>query len=208
MKIDQISIDGNKKSLEITDKIFTNKINKKLISEILYSNIANYKGRKAKTKQKNEIIGSTSKIYAQKGTGNARHASRKAPIFVGGGVAHGPKGENAYKKRKLNKKEKKLGLATLITEKNNLKNLIVFNDFGKNIFKTKEMFSILKKFNATNSIIILDKSSNEKIGRSLKNIPNVKVTDVSNIALYDLVKFKKLIFTESSIKELEKRYSW
>ncbi len=208
MKIDQISIDGNKKSLEITDKIFTNKINKKLISEILYSNIANYKGRKAKTKQKNEIIGSTSKIYAQKGTGNARHASRKAPIFVGGGVAHGPKGENAYKKRKLNKKEKKLGLATLITEKNNLKNLIVFNDFGKNIFKTKEMFLILKKFNATNSIIILDKSSNEKIGRSLKNIPNVKVTDVSNIALYDLVKFKKLIFTESSIKELEKRYSW
>ena len=208
MKIDQISIDGSKKSLEVTDKIFTNRINKKLISEILYSNIANYKGRKAKTKQKNEIIGSTSKIYAQKGTGNARHASRKAPIFVGGGVAHGPKGENAYKKRKLNKKEKKLGLATLITEKNNLKNLIVFNDFGKNIFKTKEMFSILKKFNATNSIIILDKSSNEKIGRSLKNIPNVKVTDVSNIALYDLVKFKKLIFTESSIKELEKRYSW
>ena len=69
------------------------------------------------------------------------------------------------------------------------------------------MFIVLKKFNATNSIIILDKLSNEKIGRSLKNIPNVKVTDVSNIALYDLVKFKKLIFTESSIKELEKRFS-
>ncbi len=208
MKIDQISIDGSKKTLEVTDKIFTKKINKKLISEILYSNIANYKGRKAKTKQKNEIIGSTSKIYAQKGTGNARHASRKAPIFVGGGVAHGPKGESAYKKRKLNKKEKKIGLATLITEKNNLKNLIIFNDFDKNILKTKEMFIVLKKFNATNSIIILDKLSNEKIGRSLKNIPNVKVTDVSNIALYDLVKFKKLIFTESSIKELEKRFSW
>ena len=79
-----------KKSLEVADKIFAKKLNKKLISEILYKNIANYKGRKAKTKQKNEIIGSTSKIYAQKGTGNARHASRKAPIFVGGGVAHGP----------------------------------------------------------------------------------------------------------------------
>ena len=208
MKIDQISIDGSKKSLEVTDKIFTSKINKKLISEILYANIANYKGRKAKTKQKNEIIGSTSKIYAQKGTGNARHASRKAPIFVGGGVAHGPKGENAYKKRKLNKKEKKLGLATLITEKNNSKNLIIFNDFDKNITKTKEMFVLLKKFDATNSIIILDKSSNEKIGRSLKNIPNVKVTDISNIALYDLVKFEKLIFTESSIKELERRFVW
>ena len=66
MKIDTISIDGNKKSLEVGDKIFTTKFNNKLISEILYKNIANNKGRKAKTKQKNEIIGSTSKIYAQK----------------------------------------------------------------------------------------------------------------------------------------------
>jgi len=205
MKIDKLSIDGNKKTLEVSDKIFTSKVNKKLISEILYKNIANFKGRKAKTKQKNEIIGSTSKIYAQKGTGNARHASRKAPIFVGGGVAHGPKGENAYKVRKLNKKEKKLGLKTIITENNNLKDLIIFNDFEKNIFKTKEMFNLLKKFEATNSIIILDKASQEKIGRSLKNIPDIKVSDTKNLALYDLLKYKKVIFTETSIKELEKR---
>jgi len=208
MKIDKLSIDGNKKTLEVSDKIFTSKVNKKLISEILYKNIANFKGRKAKTKQKNEIIGSTSKIYAQKGTGNARHASRKAPIFVGGGVAHGPKGENAYKVRKLNKKEKKLGLKTIITEKNNLKDLIIFNDFEKNIFKTKEMFNLLKKFEATNSIIILDKASQEKIGRSLKNIPDIKVSDTKNLALYDLLKYKKVIFTETSIKELEKRCLW
>ena len=208
MKIDKISVDGNKKSLEITDNIFTNKINKKLISEILYKNIANFKGRKAKTKQKNEIIGSTSKIYAQKGTGNARHASRKAPIFVGGGVAHGPKGESSYKTRKLNKKEKKIGLASLISEKNNLKDLIVFDDFDTAITKTKEMFNLLKKFDATNSILILDKTSLEKIGRSLKNIPNVKVSDLGSLALYDLVKYKKAIFTETSIKDLEKKYSW
>tara|TARA_B100001250_G_scaffold374549_1_gene361461 strand:+ start:789 stop:1412 length:624 start_codon:yes stop_codon:yes gene_type:complete len=207
MKIDKLSIDGNKNTLEITDKIFSNKINKKLISEILYKNIANFKGRKAKTKQKNEITGATAKIYAQKGTGNARHASRKAPIFVGGGVAHGPKGEKAYKNRKLNKKEKKLGLASLISEKNSMKDLIIFNDFDKSITKTKEMFSLLKKFKATNSIIILDKKSHEKIGRSLKNMPEVKVSDIANIALYDLVKYKKLIFTETSIKELEKRYT-
>jgi len=208
MKIDKLSLDGNKQSLEITDKIFTNKFNKKLISEILYKNIANFKGRKAKTKQKNEIVGSTSKIYAQKGTGNARHASRKAPIFVGGGVAHGPKGENSYKFRKLNKKEKKQGLASLISEKNNNKDLIIFEDFKKSITKTKEMFVYLKKFEATNSILILDKSSMEKIGRSLNNIPNIKISDVKNLALYDLIKFKKVIFTETSIKDLEKRYLW
>tara|TARA_Y100001970_G_C14197159_1_gene838796 strand:+ start:804 stop:1424 length:621 start_codon:yes stop_codon:yes gene_type:complete len=206
MKLDKLSIDGTKNTLEITDKIFSNKINKKLISEILYKNIANFKGRKAKTKQKNEITGSTSKIYAQKGTGNARHASRKAPIFVGGGIAHGPKGENSYKKRKLNKKEKKQGLASIISEKNINKDLIIFSDFNKEIKKTKEMFLILKKFDAINSVIILDKISNNKVGRSLKNIPQVKVSDTTNLSLYDLIKYKKVIFTETSIRELEKRY--
>ena len=208
MKIDKLSFEGNKNSFEVNDKIFANKINKKLLSEILYKNIANFKGRKAKTKQKNEIKGSTSKIYAQKGTGNARHASRKAPLFVGGGVAHGPKGENSYKFRKLNKKEKKIGLSSIISQKNNLKDLIVFEDFKKNITKTKEMFIFLKKFDATNSILILDKDSNNKVGRSLKNLPNVKVSEISNLAIYDLVKYKKVIFTESSIKELEKKYIW
>tara|TARA_E500000331_G_scaffold178074_1_gene171581 strand:+ start:235 stop:564 length:330 start_codon:yes stop_codon:yes gene_type:complete len=107
MKIDKINLDGKKDAIEILDSIISAKINKKLVSNLLYKTNANYKGRKAKTKQKNEIIGSTSKIYAQKGTGNARHASRKAPIFVGGGVAHGPKGESNYKIRKINKSEKK-----------------------------------------------------------------------------------------------------
>ena len=206
MKIEKLTIDGKKSSLEVADKILSAKINKQLVSSVLYKTNANFKGRKAKTKQKNEIIGSTSKIYAQKGTGNARHASRKAPIFVGGGVAHGPKGESNYKIRRLNKREKKLSVASLITEKNKLKDLIVFNDFDKEIIKTKEMNNILTKFNAKNSLIILDKSSKEKIEKSIKNIPNVKSTDVNHFSAFDIAKHKKLIFTESSIKELEKRY--
>ena len=207
MKIEKVSIDGKKDSLEVLDKIFSAKINKQLVSNVLYKTNSNYKGRKAKTKQKNEIAGSTSKIYAQKGTGNARHASRKAPIFVGGGVAHGPKGELSHKKRKLNKSEKKLSIASLITEKNKLNNLIVFNDFNSEIKKTKQMNIILKKFEANNSLIILDKNSKEKISKSIKNIPNVKTTDINHFSAFDIIKYKKLVFTESSIKELEKRYS-
>ena len=144
MKIDKLNLDGKKDSIEVLDKIFSAKINKKLVDNVLYKTNANYKGRHAKTKQQNEIAGSTSKIYAQKGTGGARHASRKAPIFVGGGVAHGPKGQLAYKKRKLNKSEKKLSIASLITEKNKLKNLLIFNDFATEIKKTKEMHAIIK----------------------------------------------------------------
>ena len=86
MKLDKLSVDGKKTSIEVLDKIFSGKINKKLVDKVLYTTNANFKGRKAKTKQKNEIIGSTAKIWAQKGTGNERHASRKGPIFVGCGV--------------------------------------------------------------------------------------------------------------------------
>jgi len=206
MKIDKIDISGKKVSIEVLDKMFSAKINKKLLSNVLYKTNANYKGRKAKTKQKNEIIGSTAKIYAQKGTGNARHASRKAPIFVGGGVAHGPKGESNYKIRKLNKREKKISIASLITEKNKNNNLIIFEDFKKEIKKTKEMNSLLNKFEAKNSLIILDKSSKDKIFKSARNIPSIKVTDINHFSAFDIVKFKKVIFTETSLKELEKRY--
>ena len=206
MKIDKLNLDGKKVSIEVLDKIFSAKINNKLVSNVLYKTNANYKGRHAKTKQQNEVSGPTSKIYAQKGTGNARHASKKAPIFVGGGVAHGPKGETSYKKRKLNKSEKKLSIASIITNKNNLKDLIILDDINKQITKTKEMNKILIKFAAKNSIIIADKISKENIFKSVRNIPNVKITDVNHFSAYDLVKFKKIIFTESSIKELEKRY--
>ena len=206
MKIEKFSIDGKKESIEVLDKIFSTKINKQLVSNVLYKTNSNIKGRKAKTKQKNEIIGSTSKIYAQKGTGNARHASRKAPIFVGGGVAHGPKGQNSYKKRKLNKSEKKQGLASLISEKKILNNLLILDDFKKEIKKTKEMNQILKKLNATNSLIILDNKSKNNISKSLRNIPNIKVSDSNHFSAIDVVKYNKLIFTLTSVKELEKRY--
>jgi len=207
MKIEKLNLDGKKSSIEVLDKVFLAKINKKLVNSVLYKTNANYKGRHAKTKQQNEVSGPTSKIYAQKGTGNARHASKKAPIFVGGGIAHGPKGELAYKKRKLNKSEKKNSIASLISEKVQSKNLLIFNDFNNEIKKTKEMNSIVKKFEIFNSLIILDKSSKEKIEKSIRNIPNIKVTDINHFSAFDIVKFKKVVFTESSVKELEKRYA-
>jgi len=207
MKIDKLNLDGKKDSIEVLDKVFSGKINKKIVSNVIYKTNSNYKGRHAKTKQKNEIIGSTAKIYAQKGTGNARHASRKAPIFVGGGVAHGPKGQSKYKKRKLNKSEKKLSIISIFSEKNKLKKILIFNDFKNEIKKTKEMNLILKKFDAINALMILDKTSKEKIFKSSKNIPNIKVTDTNHFSAYDLIKYNKIVLTETSVKELEKRYS-
>ena len=118
MKLQAINIDGKKTGdIELSDKIFSVKPNKKLIQSIVDYQLNHFKPRTAKTKQRNEVKGSTAKIYAQKGTGGARHSSRKAPIFVGGGVAHGPKGA-VYKVKKINKKVKKLGLFHILSQKN------------------------------------------------------------------------------------------
>ena len=100
-----------------------------------------------------------------------------------------------------------IGISSLITEKNTLKNLIIFEDFNNEILKTKEMNNILLKFEAKNSLIILDNKSKEKIYKSLKNIPNVKATDVNHFNAYDILKYTKLILTATAVKELEKRYS-
>ena len=207
MKLEKLSIDGKKDSIEVMDKIFSAKVNNRLVSSVLYKTNANYKGRHAKTKQQNEVAGPTSKIYAQKGTGGARHASRKAPIFVGGGVAHGPKGELAYKKRKLNKAEKKISISSLITEKNKLKNLVILADFKDQIKKTKEISNLLNKFSIINALIILDKSSKDNVYKAIRNIPNIKVTDINHFSAFDIAKYKKIVFSETSVKELEKRYS-
>ena len=175
MKIDKINLDGKKDSIEVLDKIFLAKINSRLVSNVLYKTNANYKGRHAKTKQQNEVAGPTSKIYAQKGTGNARHASRKAPIFVGGGVAHGPKGELAYKKRKLNKSEKKLSIASFISEKkkhdNSINNFSLSLKDARKIFEANYLNEQLKRFKGniakTSTFIGMDRSA---LHRKLKEL--------------------------------------
>ena len=104
MNIKVLNIDGNpSKDINVSDKLTGLKVNNRLLKYVIDWQLNHSKKRVAKTKQRNEVIGSTRKIYAQKGTGGARHASRKAPLFVGGGVAHGPKGDN-YKVKKINKK--------------------------------------------------------------------------------------------------------
>ena len=138
MKFPVLNIDGTKSSdIEISDKIVKLKINYKLIKSVIDWQLNHSKPRTAKTKQRNEIRGSTKKIVAQKGSGGARHASKKAPLFVGGGVAHGPKGA-VYKVKKINKKVKKLALAQTLSKKSFEKNLYILADVKQEIKKTKE----------------------------------------------------------------------
>tara|TARA_Y100000590_G_scaffold202388_1_gene229875 strand:- start:3 stop:635 length:633 start_codon:yes stop_codon:yes gene_type:complete len=205
MKISTIDIKGEKSAnLDLSDKIFSIKPNRKLVQQLLMWNISKIKPRLAKTKQRNAIKGSTAKIYAQKGTGGARHSSRKAPIFVGGGVAHGPKGA-VYHVKKINKKIKKIGLINVLSSKAIDKKLLIVNDIKDKILKTKVFNSFLKKNKIEKVLIVADKSSKLNIQKSSQNIANVKLIDESATNVYDILNYEKLLFTQTSIKNLEKR---
>ena len=207
MKLQVINIDGKKtENIELSDKIFSVKPSKHLIQSIVNWQLNHFKPRTAKTKQRNEVKGSTAKIYAQKGTGGARHSSRKAPIFVGGGVAHGPKG-SVYKVKKINKKIRKLGLLYLLTQKNKVNSLFVVEDFKTEITKTKLFSKFLEKNKLQNSLIISDENSKSKIIKSARNIPNLKIIKQEGTNVYDLLKYKNVIFTITSIKSLQDRLS-
>ena len=207
MKLKVINIDGKKvNDIEISDKIFSLKPNNDVIQSLIDWQLSHFKPRTAKTKQRNEVKGSTAKIYAQKGTGGARHSSRKAPIFVGGGVAHGPKG-SVYKIKKINKKIKKLGLFHLLSHKIKVNSLFVVEDFKNEIKKTKLFYEFLQKSKLENSLIISDKNSKSKIDKSTRNIPNLKIIDQAGANAYDILKYKNVVFTTTSIKSFQDRLS-
>ena len=205
MKFPLLNIDGTKNdSIEISDKMVKLKVNYKLIKYVIDWQLNHAKPRVAKTKQRNEVKGSTVKIVAQKGSGGARHASKKAPIFVGGGIAHGPKGR-VYKIKKINKKVRKLALAQSLSKKNLDKKLYILADVKKEIKKTKEFNKFLIKNNLSNSLIISDVDSLKNINKSARNIKDIKLIKQEGTNIYDLFKYKNVIMTLSSVKKLQER---
>ncbi len=205
MKFPLLQIDGTKSSsIELSDKLVNLKVNHKLIKFVIDWQLNHAKPRTAKTKQRNQIRGSTKKIVAQKGSGGARHASKKAPLFVGGGVAHGPKG-SVYKIKKINKKVRKLALAQTFSKKNSDKNLHVLADVKKEIKKTKEFNQFLKKNNLNNVLIISDNDSIKNINKSARNIKDVKIIKDEGANIFDMFKYKNVIITSSSVKKIQDR---
>ena len=205
MKFPILNIDGSKDStIELNDKLVKLKINYKLIKFVIDWQLNHLKPRIAKTKQRNQIKGSTKKIIAQKGSGGARHASKKAPIFVGGGVAHGPKGSK-YKIKKINKKVRKLALAQTLSKKNKDNSLFILADVKKEIKKTKDFNKFLQKNKLSNALIISDAGSLKNINRWARNIKNLKLIKEEGANIYDIFKFKNLIITSSSVKKIQDR---
>ena len=205
MKFNLLNLEGGKsETINVSDKIMNLKFNHKLIKYVIDWQLNHQKPRTAKTKQRNEIRGSTKKIYAQKGTGQARHASKKAPLFVGGGQAHGPKGA-VYKIKKINKKVRKLALAQTLAKKNTDKQLHILSDVKKKFNKTKNFNQFLLSNKLSNALIVSDKDSEKNFGKSARNIKNIKVISDEGANIYDMLKYTNVIITSTSIKKIETR---
>ena len=205
MKFNLLNLEGGKsETIDVSDKIMKLKFNHKLVKYVIDWHLNHQKPRTAKTKQRNEVRGSTKKIYAQKGTGQARHASKKAPLFVGGGQAHGPKGA-VYKVKKINKKVRKLALAQTLAKKNSNKQLHILSDVKKDVTKTKEFNKFLNNNKLDNALIVSDKDSEKKFIRSARNIKNIKIINDEGANIYDMLKFTNVIITSSSMKKIETR---
>ena len=206
MKINEISIDGkNVGSLEASDKVFKVKPRKDIIQQVIDWQQNRMFKKTGHTKSRGEVKGSRKKIVQQKGSGGARHGNITAPIFVGGGIAHGPRHRGQYAVKKLNKKVRKLGLVHALSTKASLKQIAVFTEPKATGLKTKNFKDFLKNIKSKSALFIHHKDAPKEFVRSIKNIPNSKKIEDVGTNVYDLIKYEKVFFTKESFKAIEDR---
>lgn len=188
-------------TLSLPKEVFGAKVNKKLLAQALRVYTFNQKSHNASTKTRGEVRGSTAKIFRQKGTGNARHGSKRAPIFVGGGIVFGPKPRNV--KLELPTKMKKAALISALSDKMAEKMVVGLSGLDKASGKTKEMAKLLKKVNSKSALIVT-KESQDNVVRSVRNIRGVSVKPVKQINAFEVLNHKMILVTKEAIEELSK----
>lgn len=204
-RIDVYNTKGEKKGkIQLPKEIFGAKINEQLMAQAVRVYLANQRKARPKTKARGEVAGSGRKIYRQKGTGRARHGDRYAPIFVGGGIAHGPRG--GVKRLKMSKKMRRLALYSALTSKLKEKNLIVIEGLEKIKPKTKEMAKIIQNLKLEGKILLVLPEKIENVIRAARNIANLKLRQANILNTYKVLNGGKLILTKPSIKKLKETF--
>lgn len=190
------------KQYDLCDEIFNVEYNKQVVFDAIQVARSNQRQATAKTLKRFEVSGGGKKPFRQKGTGRARQGSSRAPQMVGGGVVFGPTGVQNFK-IKQNKKEARLALKSVLSEKVNEKNLIIVDDFKMETPKTKEFVNVLKNVNAKAKVLlVLDEEDNGTF-LSARNIENLKVVASTDINVYDIVKFESLLVSEKALAKIE-----
>lgn len=205
-KIDVYDINGKKvKELELNEAVFGIEPNEAVVHSVLVNFLANQRQGTQSTKTRSEVSGGGRKPWRQKGTDRARQGSIRAPQWIKGGIALGPK-PRSYKYT-VNKKERQLAVKSVLSSKVLENELVVVDSLPLNDIKTKEMVKALSNLKVEGKALIMLPEKNEKVQKSARNIEGVKTTLVETINVYDLLKYNKLVVTEDTVKKLEEVYA-
>ncbi|MDH3624260.1 MAG: 50S ribosomal protein L4 [Myxococcales bacterium] len=189
--------------IDLSDDVFDAKVNESLFYDVLKAQLATQRKGAASAQTRAEVTATKRKMYKQKGTGNARHGSRRAPIFVGGGTVHGPKPRDfGYRPpRKMRLGALKGALSLKLREGR----LLVVKDFELKEIKTKKLADVLAKLKVDGGALIVDGKENEKLRLSARNLQNHSVLPPEGVNLYDLLRHEHLVLTRTAVEALEAR---
>lgn len=200
--------DLNKKSVgkvELSDAVFAQEVNEALLYDVLKAQLASRRSGSANTKTRSEVRGSTKKLYKQKGSGAARHGSKRAPNFVGGGQQHGPKPRSyAYRPTR---KMRQGALCSALSLKLKEGHLVVVENFKLDAIKTKTLSGVLSKLEAKKSALIVDSQDNQNLRLSVRNLPTHQFASPEGVNLYDVLRHEHLILTKSAVAAIEARFA-
>jgi large subunit ribosomal protein L4 len=186
--------------MDLSDHVFDATVNESVFYDVLRAQLASKRQGSASTKNRAEVSATSKKLYKQKGTGNARHGSKRAPTFVGGGQAHGPRprsfGYRPPRKQRIG------ALRGALTLKLKEGRLLILEDFELEEAKTKKLASVLQALKLDDSALIVDESNNEKLRLSARNLQNYSVLPPEGVNLYDLLRHEHLVLTQSAAEAL------
>jgi large subunit ribosomal protein L4 len=189
--------------IELSDSVFDATVSENLLYDVLKAQLASQRKGNASSQTRAEVTATSRKLYKQKGTGNARHGSKRAPIFVGGGTVHGPRPRDfSYRPpRKMRLGALKGALSLKLREGQ----LLVVKDFELKEIKTKKLAQVLDKLKVADGALIVDGKENEKLRLSARNLRNHSVLPPEGVNLYDLLRHEHVVLTQSAVEALEAR---
>lgn len=206
MKVDLYTQSGTKSgSLDLPKEIFEVPFNKDLVHQALLRQLSNSRSPIAHTKTRGEVSGGGRKPFRQKGTGNARQGTIRAPHMRGGGVVFGPRNNRNFQKD-MPKKQRRKALLSALSEKARQGEVIGLEAYESKVPKTKEFADLMTKIPVERSALVVIPDKNEALQKSARNIPNVKTILASYLNIHDLQKYKTVIVLKDSVKKLEETF--
>lgn len=185
---------------ELSDAVFNTEVKGYLLHDMVRYQLAARRQGTAAVKNRSAVSGGGKKPYRQKGTGNARQGTVRAPHFVGGGVAFGPS-PRSYS-FKLNRKVKKLALCSALSARFQDEKLLVVKDLSMDAISTKNFASMVSKLEVTGALVVIDQAD-AAIELSARNLRNVKVLRAEGVNVYDILKYPNLVLTDAAVNEIE-----